>query len=87
MVVIDIGIKTRRAITYVNELQLSHFGKLIQGLIDGTQRDTRHVRSGQGVQRLGRWMRVVIVHQLNQQLSLRGEFASLCSNCRGKFCW
>jgi len=36
MVVINIGIKTCRTEAHVDELQLSHFGKLIQGLVDGT---------------------------------------------------
>ena len=85
MVVINIGIKTRRTNANINELQLSHFGKLIQGLVDGAQRDTRHVRAGQCVQRFCRWMCAVVVHQLKQQLSLRGELASLCPKGRSQF--
>ncbi len=63
MMVINVWVKAHGASTNIDESQLAHRGQIGQGLIDGAQRDARHLDTCVREQGLGGRMHRVAMHQ------------------------
>ena len=68
-----VGVEPTRARSEVEQLDLPHAGQVVEGLVDGLQRDGRHRRPGRVVDGLGGGMGAVAVEHLEDPLPLRRD--------------
>lgn len=82
MVVVNVGIKTGRPASHINQSQFTHRREIGQSLVHSPQRDTWHVNTGDRKQGVRSRVTFVLVHQTKEQLPLRRHFETTCT----KFC-
>ena len=81
---VHVGVETGHARAEVERGDLSHGGELVEGLVDGLERDGLHLRLGLGVDGLGRGMAHVAVEHPEDALALGGDLAALGAEQRGE---
>ena len=77
VVLIHVGVESHCPAVAVHELDLPHLGEFFKGLVHGSQRDAGHSLAGFLEQPFGSGMGLVVVHEGEQQLALRGQTATL----------
>ena len=82
-----IRVKTFGPVANIDQLQLAHFGKFAEGLINGAQRDARHLFASDLEKTLSRWVRHVFVQQTEKQLPLGGELQLLFAKYLSQLGW
>jgi hypothetical protein len=87
MMITHIWIKTGGPGTHIDRLQFAHLYELAQGLINGAQRDARHLFAGHFEQALGGWVRFVFVQKTEKQLPLGGELQLLFAKYLSQLGW
>ncbi len=71
--VLDVGVDAHAAGADVEQVDLAEVLELVDGLIDGLQRDRRHLGAGGVVERFDRRVLDVAVEQPEDHLALRGH--------------
>ena len=78
-----IWIKSGSPGTHIDRLQFAHLYELAKCLINGSQRDARHLLAGHVEQALGSWVSVIFVQKTEKQLPLGGELQLLFAKYLG----
>ena len=87
MVLVDVRVESHGSAVAMHELHFAHFLQFVKRLIHGSQRDAGHALAGFVKEGVSGWMRDVVVHQAEQQLTLRRESAALLAVLGGDDVW